>query len=79
MWKDKNNSRKKKQVVFLERQNHYFTIEMNSKLSLGAQCFYLPLCVCVDVLYTYMTDSEHLDLVVSQVRGNVGLEDMSDS
>jgi hypothetical protein len=38
-----------------------------------------PVCVCVDVLYTYMTDSEHLDLVVSQVRGNVGLEDMSDS
>ena len=70
----------KKQVVFLERQNHYFTIEMNSKLSLGAQCFYLPVCVCVcvDVLYTYMTDSEHLDLVVSQVQGNVRLEDMSD-
>lgn len=40
---------KKKQVVFLERQNRHFTIKMNSKLSLGAQCFYLPLCVCVYV------------------------------
>jgi hypothetical protein len=53
MWKDKNNSRKKKQVVFLERQNHYFTIEMNSKLSLGAQCFYLPLCVCVLMFFIH--------------------------